>query len=330
MKSLSAREIRAAIDKSGYVLELRLTPQLERAGFHVFVSEQFQDQDTGKSREIDLLGWKPIEIQEHQQQIGERTLVTHDRLDVRLVIECKSTTTPLVFFSSRDHNATGYAMFGGYPKRAWDFDNTSRESRGRPVLVQRFGSPDDPPVIWGEPLDSLLGLEKFHSNWNSAPITSRFAKLISKKQSHTLEWELDHGGIYPSIDKLCRAASYVHLESKRDGLPPQDEANHFHLFMTYPVLVVSGELFECRVSQRNYSVKRADQLFLDWQLEGQNVKGRFRIAVVQQRRLAAYLNQIADDIAGVTAALLHNDKALRTALRIEQEHSDKFDDEIEE
>lgn len=37
------------------------------------------------------------------------------------------------------------------------------------------------------------------------------------------------------------------------------------------------------------------------------------------------LNQIADDIAGVTAALRHNDKALRTALRIEQEHADKFD-----
>jgi hypothetical protein len=47
-----------------------------------------------------------------------------------------------------------------------------------------------------------------------------------------------------------------------------------------PVLVLSGELLECRVAERGYSIKRTDHLLLDWHLEGQNIKAPFRIAVM--------------------------------------------------
>lgn len=53
MSKPSLSDVRSAIDQSGYVLELRLAPKMKR-GDWVHSDKQFRDQDTGKSREMDL------------------------------------------------------------------------------------------------------------------------------------------------------------------------------------------------------------------------------------------------------------------------------------
>jgi hypothetical protein len=78
MDKISTHDIRAAIDKSGYILELRLVPRLERNGFFVFPDKQFQGQDTGKSREIDVYGWRFIYLKEFRRKVGKLTFSSND------------------------------------------------------------------------------------------------------------------------------------------------------------------------------------------------------------------------------------------------------------
>jgi hypothetical protein len=100
---------------------------------------------------------------------------------------------------------------------AWEWDNDS-----------------EPPEICGRHLEDISNFREFHSNWSSSPSAFRFAKLISKKHANKIEWELEHSGIYPSVDKLCRATHSVYLETKRLAIdPPKDEADQFHFCLVY-------------------------------------------------------------------------------------------------
>lgn len=301
MRKPSVANIREAVDKSGYVLELRLAPKLERAGFAVFPAKQFKDQDTGKSREIDLYGWRWVDVHTTEVKVGDITVVLADRFDTNLVIECKSTDAPLIFFTRKDpHPSFVHVLFGGFPEMLWQWD-------------QDFGE------VIGAPHDMEFGFGDFHSAGYVQYPAYRFAKLITKKQKE-LAWELDHAGIYPAIDKVCKAASYIHEKAVRDSQyrEPED-TGQFHLHLTCPVLVIAGDIYECRVSECGYKLFPRDNIFLDWALDSEKVQGEFRIAVVKERAFARYLSHIDADIRGISRALRTNTERLRVAARIERE-----------
>lgn len=102
MNELSENEIRSAIDRSGYVLELRISPLFEDAGFIVDSSAQFEDQDTGKSREIDLHAWA-FDFH-NERDHPDQSLTLHDKIFTDIIVECKSNDLPLVFFTRRAQN----------------------------------------------------------------------------------------------------------------------------------------------------------------------------------------------------------------------------------
>jgi hypothetical protein len=100
-------------------------------------------------------------------------------------------------------------------------------------MAWKWDNDSEPPEICGRHLEDILNFREFHSNWSSSPSAFRFAKLISKKHANKIEWELEHSGIYPSVDKLCRATHSVYLETKRLAIdPPKDEADQFHFWYT--------------------------------------------------------------------------------------------------
>jgi hypothetical protein len=50
----SIQQIKKAVEQSGYLLEQRVCPIIEKYGFLTTPNEPYQDQDTGKSREMDV------------------------------------------------------------------------------------------------------------------------------------------------------------------------------------------------------------------------------------------------------------------------------------
>lgn len=302
MAKPSLIDIRCAIDRSGYVLELRLAPKVEKAGFWVSGDKQFQDQDSGKSREIDLYATYRADIAIQDVTIGGVTYVVPDTLQVHLVLECKALSTPLVFFARENKLAAyGRLMFGGFPSLIWKRDRRSNE-------------------IVGELYEFHMHLQSFHSYWTPRYLATRFGRLTSKKAGGgVLDWDLEHGGIYPAIEKLCKASISVHRKHVADSREHDPEhTNQFSLHTTYPVLVTSAEIYECRVSERGYSLKRANTVYLDWSLDSEQVKGSTRICVVSERAFGTFLKRIVADRLGIERALHRIHKKVRQAATYEK------------
>ena len=81
-------KVAAWLETSGYSLEMRAARGLIAAGFDVVQSEYFQDSDTNKWRETDILA--------HCETRG----TSGGRPIFSLVVECKSGKHPWVLFTS--------------------------------------------------------------------------------------------------------------------------------------------------------------------------------------------------------------------------------------
>lgn len=315
MSKASLADIRSAIDSSGYVLELRLAPKIERAGFWVRSDHQFRDQDTGKSREIDLYAHSRSDISSRETKVGKITYILADTLDVHLVVECKSTTNPLVFFS-RENKVPMYGrlLLGGLPTLMWKFDKQSEE-------------------VVGELFEYHLRLPQFHSYWQPNHLATKFGRLISKKvAAGAVEWELDHGLIYSAVEKLSKATLSIHGGRLREARDPEPEhTDQFRLHMTYPVLVVSGDIYECRVSERRYSLKKVSGIHLDWSLDSEKVKGNVRICVVTEKSFSSFMKTVVADKLNTERFLKRKLDRLRQAVSYEKtdpmlrKHHNDFD-----
>ncbi len=73
---------------SGFPLEIEATAVLKKSGWNVQNQAYYQDKDEGKSRSVDIIATKAW-----FEDFG-----AYDRLNIALVIECKKSVKPWVFF----------------------------------------------------------------------------------------------------------------------------------------------------------------------------------------------------------------------------------------
>lgn len=72
------------LEKGGYPLELYVAKELRSLGFNCFKSQFFQDSESGKAREIDVVGLELLQNSLEQS------------LSLKLIIECKKSSHPFV------------------------------------------------------------------------------------------------------------------------------------------------------------------------------------------------------------------------------------------
>lgn len=107
-------KVREWLEAQGFTLEMRTASAFRAAGFEVRQSNLYVDTKTGNAREIDVLAIDP-------DVLGV--------IDIRFIVECKSTKKPWVLFCSPD-TLVGY-------NRIFAFAALSEKARG--VLVDRLG-----------------------------------------------------------------------------------------------------------------------------------------------------------------------------------------------
>jgi hypothetical protein len=91
-------KVREWLEQSGFALELRVASALREANFDVLQSSYYLDPDSGKGREIDAVAIDP-------DPLGV--------LDIRFMVECKSSDKPWVLLASSD-TAIGYNPLTAY------------------------------------------------------------------------------------------------------------------------------------------------------------------------------------------------------------------------
>ncbi len=113
--SISALQMKDAIQRSGYLLEQRVERRLAGHGYLVQANPAYPDPDTGKSREIDINAMSAV----HLYKKGMHCLFPI------LLCECENNAQPVVFFTKKSevpflHHEE--VKMSGIPVKFWQKD----------------------------------------------------------------------------------------------------------------------------------------------------------------------------------------------------------------
>jgi hypothetical protein len=141
--AISREEMKAALERSGYLLETRIEALLSARpeGFYVETNPTYRDPSTGKLREFDLYAMTGV---------GLRSSAPDFVFGI-LLIECKRIDTPIVFFSQRSPVAELYqhnVRVAGMPVKLRK-RRRQKQWISLAEYLKRFASSDD--MIWGCP-----------------------------------------------------------------------------------------------------------------------------------------------------------------------------------
>ena len=210
-----------AISRSGYLLEQRVLPRIEREGFYVEANPVYPDPNTCKTREYDFSAITGVKLYR-----GDT-----DFLFVSLVGECVNNAHPLVFFASDTH--IDYFVQRDIKSAGIPLYIPDAEGAGNDVLLQEY-----------------LHFEKFHHYFRGTFGTQYCSfKLKSSKQTEWMAWhEEEHHGLFNSL--VCATEFEVAKTFSSWYLRSKDKAEPVNVNLFYPLLIVRDELYECRQTKR--------------------------------------------------------------------------------
>lgn len=273
----------AAIKKSGYFMEQRIFPVLEKSEFFVTTNPVYADPITKKTREYDFSGtWGKKVYRED-----------FNFLFIHVLGECLNNTQPIVFF---EHDPFIEFLFhenvrcSGIPMY---FQNSKRED----ISLQDF-----------------FYLDKFHHYCNGIYATQYCTfKKKSSKDKDWMAWHDDeHHGIF---DSLVNATIYEVESSFSDWEPPpKNEEEDLDLNFYYPLLILGGDFFICRQKKGSVNLIEKNHIQFRKQLVIGDTNEIFHIDVVTERYLRRYLRNLIKEHEKLIQKLKRKKAEVRKAI----------------
>ncbi len=300
----TVNEIRAAVESSGYFLEQRVCPVVESHDFLTTPNEQYTDQDTGKSREIDIHAIK-------LESLGDDDF--SDTFETILLIECKNNSTPVIFFSHRNPlPSLGWVVVNGYP------DGISVPEDQLSDGVYRVTATSEHVAA----IEEYFSFKEFHHNYQVKWIASQFCQMKPKviargSPNESVEWSLSHEGLYESIDSLAKATEYF-SNGLREGVDCFDEETQegcIGLGIVYPILLFSGQIYECRISKTGYELVEQSHLVFYKTIHSRTIESTFHIDVIHEKYLPKLLRIVKNERSKISQILAENLKLLNSNVR---------------
>ena len=211
--SSEIRNIEEDIKRSGFPLEIEVSSILKKDGWTVRNQAYYIDEDEGKAREIDIVAYKAF----------FEKFWDHDRLHISLVIECKKSSKPWVFFT------------------------TSKEKRF-------FGIPFGVIKHWADP---ELRYSIYFSQWVQKKSHYTYSHF---KEQAIIAYEPFKKGkgqeIFEATYQVIKALNFELEQNKKSpSLVPMRP-----IFILYPAIVCDGHLFECRLQNGDMKIVPTDYL----------------------------------------------------------------------
>jgi hypothetical protein len=264
------QQIRQAVDEAGYLFEQQVGYKLREHRYLVTPNYNFEDLETGDSREIDLYAILGIVKEELDVDIWQL-----------LLIECKKTKYPLVFFSKPKYE--DLKVFEDY------FD-----------IV---GAPES--LLAGErrgvvSLEKYLKLNELSHRYKLRDTASQFCMIIRKGK----DWEAKHEHVYNGmIVPLIKCLSFERKEY-RESLPRE----MIQLRIIYPIIVVHSELYLMNSETNQLSRKKWILFYRHY--DSKNIKLTAMIDFVRHKHLDEYLGKIESSFNSVTQRVINKRKIL--------------------
>lgn len=281
---ITRTQMRAALLRSGYLLESRVESRLREHWGYVEANPTYTDPDTGKSREFDIYSMTA-------HQAGPSDL---DFLFGVLLIECINNPQPLVIMTKE-------------PLIGFMYHEEVKMS-GLPVKV-----PDEERHKGWQRLSEFLGMEDYH-HYCKGRVGTQFCSFVKKKTGRTEEWMAIHeGSHYNSFNKLCDITDhYVVKHFKSWEFNGTTEKLNVEFY--YPLIIVQGELLDACETKRSVTLRSAEHLQFRRSV---TTKGRdvdYQIDVIRERFLPKYLEMVDAELEKTARLLRRRHKIVRSAI----------------
>jgi hypothetical protein len=275
---VSKEEILQLLKESGYPLEQEVASCLEKIEWSPTLNYAFTDVETDNSREIDVLAerafWELRHIkaqnQKKEQQSKKKweTIEQKIRVNVELLIECKKTKSPIVFFCR--------------PKQSMDFFPTHADN-----IIQYSGvRPEVTVKPWNElsthcySIGQFLNFGQISHYFKCKDKATQFCKIHREGKN----FRADHGEVYQSfVVPLIKAVECQKM------LHPYTAKTYADMFLYYPILVEEGEIF--KVNPECDTLTETNHVELSRYYYSNKIAGRYRIDVVRKDYLCNFIEK---------------------------------------
>ena len=262
-RKITSEEIKKAVETSGYPFELEIARKIESHGYFVTPNYNFEDHDTGRSREIDL----------HAITAETVSMRRVEFLFAVLLGSCKANKVPYVFFT-RDNPLSSIILEVDAPLS------------GMPLKII------SPEGEW-EPAADFFKLHKILHIATAQTISSQFCQ-VSRGTSNKKEWNISQETIVESVVVPLVKALAREIEDHNEMSKPHKEEGGSYYQIYYPVLILKGPLFEYYVPYEGPpQVRQSEHVVLVRHYQSRVLKGEYAIDVIHEGFLDTYL-EISD------------------------------------
>jgi hypothetical protein len=276
---ISNEEILKILKTSGYPLEQEVASSLQKIEWSPVLNYAYTDVETDSSREIDVLCERSFweirhnqSLKAKQEQVQHKKWVTIEqkvRVNAELLVECKKTKSPLVFFCRE--------------KQAYDFfpsqsDNLIQWSGVRSEIVVK---PINELSVHSYSIGQFLRFGILSHYSKAKEVSSQFCKIHKEGK----KFKADHGEIYQSfVVPLVKAVEWQKRLHPYRGTPYQD------LFLYYPIIVAEGTLL--KVNPECNEIAETNHVELLRRYYSGKVTGCYRIDVVSKDYFSDFVEKI--------------------------------------
>ncbi len=271
IESISTRQMKDAIQRSGYLLEQRVESVLVEEGYYVETNPVFPDRESGKSREIDIRAGSAREI---YKKGGHWIYPT-------LLCECENNLQPVVFFVKESLTAFLHhyeVRVSGIPVRFWKEEDC--------VALCEF-----------------TGMERFH-HYCRGWIATQYCTFQLKKDKSS--WMALHSEEqHDTFNSLIKCLEYEIAKHFDEWvLPGDNEEEVVNVQVYYPLLILQGGLYCGSLDNGNLTLKKSKhvqfrkELFLPRTNEVQT----YQIDVISEEYLRDYLRIVDSEMEKIKKA----------------------------
>jgi len=290
---ITTKEMKGAILRSGYLLEQRVEPVLEKEGYFVNTNAAYPDPLTGKSREIDIEALSAFKISRD-----------FDFIFPYLICECENNHKPLVFFikdspiSFLFHEEVKSA---GIPSQFIEKKTSTKygyKPKGRKSYID---------------LPDFLNFEKYH-HYCKGLFSTQYCTFTQKNIQNP--WIAFHSeSQHDSFTNLIFA-----LEAKIDEyyesyiLPRKNEKENINIQVFYPVLILQGDLYSAQIKKRKLELKKCQHIQYRKEYFTREKQTTYQIDVISESFLPKYLKMVNKEMENAKKILKRKIKIVRESI----------------
>lgn len=282
-------EIKAALERSGYLLEYRTSQVLDGRSWRTVSNYVYTDPATAVTRELDVVGTYSFRLKDNMGSI-----------EAVMLAECVNNPQPLAVFQ-RSGGISGADAF-------------ALRTGGNISYIL-----DKPGGIWQQTLTAADARSWHHCC--GRPFASQFCSFDKKKSSGSAKdwpWKASHDSSHFScFESLYKALGHLRayqVESIRSG----SIGKTARLELYYPCLILQGDLITVDPSRDDLKIEKVPSALYKTGVIEDGVNNILFIDVLTEAHLPTYCELLETELSTLGAFLNKNPTSLQSTLEVQQ------------